>query len=170
MVRPAATYQDETPAAQPYPFEFDLETPARRIHAVTASTVAAPLPHFWLTLLWVLASFSVALAVGLFRNGVNSPSPARITVSATPEAISVHVRQEVPSESQGSPAPRPTAVGTTVAPPVPIVHVVRSGETLTSIAVLYGMTVDAIVRANNVTNANLIHPGDRIVIPEAPPR
>ena len=45
------------------------------------------------------------------------------------------------------------------------VHVVRRGETLSSIAARYGTTTQAIVRANGLPNPNYIYAGQRIVIP-----
>ncbi len=45
------------------------------------------------------------------------------------------------------------------------VHVVRRGETLSSIAVRYGTTVQALVRVNNLRSANVIYVGQRLTIP-----
>jgi LysM repeat protein len=45
------------------------------------------------------------------------------------------------------------------------VHVVAAGETLRTIAARYGMTVDAIVAANNIVNPNRILAGQRLTIP-----
>ena len=45
------------------------------------------------------------------------------------------------------------------------VHVVRRGETLSSIAARYGTTTQAIVQANGLPNANRIYVGQRLVIP-----
>jgi LysM repeat protein len=48
--------------------------------------------------------------------------------------------------------------------------VVKSGETLSKIAVKYGVTVDQILSANpKIKNADKIKLGDRIVIPEPSP-
>ena len=47
------------------------------------------------------------------------------------------------------------------------VHVVRRGETLSSIAARYGTTTQAIVRANGLRNPNYIYAGQRLVIPGA---
>ena len=44
-------------------------------------------------------------------------------------------------------------------------YVVKPGDTLYRIASLYGVSVSAIVSANNITNANLIHPNQVLVIP-----
>jgi LysM repeat protein len=46
-----------------------------------------------------------------------------------------------------------------------VIHVVQSGETLTTIARSYGTTVQAITQANNITNPSLITPGQNLVIP-----
>jgi murein DD-endopeptidase MepM/ murein hydrolase activator NlpD len=48
-----------------------------------------------------------------------------------------------------------------------IEHVVQSGETLFRIAQTYGVTVDDIVAANNLTNRDIIHVGQRLTIPVA---
>ncbi len=45
------------------------------------------------------------------------------------------------------------------------IHVVQRGETLTRIAVRYGTTVQAIVRANGLRNPNFIYVGQRLIIP-----
>jgi LysM repeat protein len=45
------------------------------------------------------------------------------------------------------------------------VHVVRSGESLWSIAVSHGTTIDAIARANGLSNTRVIYVGQRLTIP-----
>lgn len=45
------------------------------------------------------------------------------------------------------------------------VHVVQPGDSLFRIALQYGVTVDAIVQANNIVNPNLIVVGQELVIP-----
>ena len=62
------------------------------------------------------------------------------------------------------------AVGAAVvegAPPAaePIIHIVRRGETLTSIAWRYGTRIAAIAQANNLANYNLLYVGQRLIIP-----
>ncbi|MBN1658596.1 MAG: LysM peptidoglycan-binding domain-containing protein, partial [Anaerolineae bacterium] len=44
-------------------------------------------------------------------------------------------------------------------------HIVKAGENLTQIARMYGVTVDAIVRANNLWNPNVIYVGQCLIIP-----
>ncbi len=66
-----------------------------------------------------------------------------------------------------------TAPGATAVPvltPVPpsgevIVHVVQPGETLSSIAYRYGVTVQAIIDANGITNPDQIYQGQKLNVP-----
>jgi LysM repeat protein len=56
---------------------------------------------------------------------------------------------------------------TTTAPP--ITYVVKRGDTLTSIARHFGITVTAIVNANHLPNANQLTAGQSLTIPPVPP-
>jgi murein DD-endopeptidase MepM/ murein hydrolase activator NlpD len=47
----------------------------------------------------------------------------------------------------------------------PETYVVQPGDTLFSIAQQFGSTVEAIVAANNIANASLINPGQKLIIP-----
>lgn len=49
-----------------------------------------------------------------------------------------------------------------------IIYTVQPGDTLYSIARLYGSTVQLIINANNIRNPNLIFPGSVILIPVEP--
>jgi lysozyme len=44
-------------------------------------------------------------------------------------------------------------------------HVVEAGQTLSAIAQAYGVTVSAIVKANNLANANSVREGQKLFIP-----
>lgn len=64
------------------------------------------------------------------------------------------------------PAGALTAVPTaTLVPGQAIEHVVQRGEYLALIADKYGVSVSAIVRANNLRNANFVYPGQKLIIP-----
>jgi len=49
--------------------------------------------------------------------------------------------------------------------PVPLQHVVQPGETLSSIAAAYGVSVAELIEANHIQNPDLIRPGEVLFIP-----
>lgn len=51
-------------------------------------------------------------------------------------------------------------------PSGPQTHTVQAGEFLSTIAPQYGVTVDEILAANDITDPNLIFPGQELIIPE----
>lgn len=63
------------------------------------------------------------------------------------------------------PEPTPSAEAAPAPSPTPITHVVQAGETLSEIARMYGTTVEAIVQANDLENANAIRQGQVLLIP-----
>jgi LysM repeat protein len=62
-----------------------------------------------------------------------------------------------------------TAAPTSTSTPAPtgqaVIHVVKRGETLGTIAASYGVTAAAIIRANSIKNPNLIVTGTKLTIP-----
>lgn len=63
----------------------------------------------------------------------------------------------------------PSSQGATPPAPQTVVHVVQPGETLARIALRYGTTAWALAQANDLSNPNLIHVGQRLVIPGLAP-
>jgi len=63
------------------------------------------------------------------------------------------------------PTPNPTR--TAVEDPTEdIIHIVQFGDTLAIIAAQYGVTVDSVIAANNITNPNVLAVGQRLIIPQ----
>ncbi len=50
-------------------------------------------------------------------------------------------------------------------PPGGKVYIVKKGDTLSSIAKSFNVSVDSIVKLNNLSNPDLIYPGQRLLIP-----
>lgn len=76
---------------------------------------------------------------------------------------------EVPPPSPEVPEPTPSVPEEepepTTPPAAPTTYVVQQNDTLFSIAMRYGTTVDAIAQANGIVNPAAIYPGQRLVIP-----
>ena len=66
-------------------------------------------------------------------------------------------------------APSELTTTTTTIPAGPKFHIVESGETLSAIAALYGLTLQQILDANpNITDPSRIGVGFQILVPDAP--
>ena len=61
--------------------------------------------------------------------------------------------------------PEPELEPTIVPTAAPIIHIVALGETISSIALQYGLTMDAVRKANPDANPNALIVGDELVIP-----
>jgi len=83
------------------------------------------------------------------------------TTGASPTVTPVEAPTETPTASP-FPTKEPTATAASV-----VVHVVQPGETLSSIARLYGVTSQAIMEANGLEDPNLLEVGQQLVIPQA---
>ncbi len=94
----------------------------------------------------------------------DTPTPATV-VASTP--VPTSTQTPTPSATTEMPTATQTATLTPTGTPRPdsIEHVVAPNETLGAIALLYGTTVDAIVRANNLSDPRLLRTGQRLIIP-----
>src|SRR5690348_2202843 len=57
----------------------------------------------------------------------------------------------------------------TVAQDTQTTHIVQRGENLYRIALHYGISVDTLAKANNITNASVIYAGQKLIIPDYNP-
>ena len=125
-------------------------TPAT-VGQVSPDTTAAPGET-------VVSALTPVLAVG--TTAVGGEAAAQSTAVALTAV-------EPPATTQPAPTPVPPATK----PPAPdaggdtVVHVVKRGETLFSIAEEYGTTTKAIVQANDLSDASKIYSGQKLTIP-----
>lgn len=115
----------------------------------------------WVDVLLVLAV--LAVLVIWWRLGTRTPQEAPVAANGTTILpTNIPLLDETPTATS-APAPTPTAT-----PPPPeqtlVTHEVQTGETLLSIALQYGVTVDEIQAANNLSS-ELIRAGDQLTIP-----
>ena len=93
-----------------------------------------------------------------------APAPEATEVAEAPtETVDVLL----PVVSDAAPAPEAPAAPEAVSTPGK--HVVQAGENLFRIALRYGTTVEAIAKANGITNAALIYVGQSLTIPGVAP-
>jgi len=100
----------------------------------------------------------IAIAI---RYGVTVDALVEANGLASSDLIGIGQELVIPEESDATPTP------TSISPDQPT-HRIRAGETIISIAIRYGVTVDAIVEANRLASSDLIGVGQELVIPDKP--
>jgi LysM repeat protein len=88
-------------------------------------------------------------------------------VAVIPTAMDAPMLTPTPTAtttSAATPTSTPTATSTATPTPTPVIYVVQSGDTLLSIAIEYGTTVDALLQANDLDKREMIYPGQELVI------
>ncbi len=113
--------------------------------------------------------------------GASGPdgSPAAVTLpvvglpsvpaTAAPSTTLSSPATSSPTRSPASPTPKPSAAtprpGSSVAPTGAGQYTVRSGDTLSGIAVRFGTTVKVLKQLNNIDNVQLIRVGQVLIVP-----
>ncbi len=144
--------------------------PARglRPQPQAVSRALSLLPWFGLLAGLVLLSVLIyGLAVGGLRLpfvGSLSGGGKGATPTATSGATATPAASATPSTTPTSPA---TATATPAATAAPRTHVVRPGESLSSIAQQYGVTVAELMAANAISDANSLRAGQELTIPNS---
>jgi LysM repeat protein len=146
-VTPTAT---ETPTITPTltPMPTPTYTP-------TPTATATPVIHVVKggeTLLAIAGTYDVTVDAIMEANGITDPTLLR----AGQELI-------IPQPTAVSPGETPPSL------PLLVVYTVQSGDSLSSIAVEHGTTVEAIMVANNLSSPDLIYPGQELEIPVGTP-
>jgi len=148
---PATASPTTGPSPTATPAEAATETPTEAPTATPASLVVhVVLPGE--TLSSIARQYGVTYRAILEANGMTDPSLLKVgqeLIIPTP----VEAATETPTEAP------------TVTPAVLVVHVVLPGETLSSIGRLYGVTYQAIMEANGMTDPNLLEVGQELIIP-----
>lgn len=118
---------------------------------------------------WALGSISVG--------GGSSPTPTAgpLAIATPPASLatapipspSPPTREAAPSP--GPAAPPPNAAATPEPSPEPRTYIVKPGDTPAIIARQFGVSVEALMRANNITDPRALRVGQRLTIPEPSP-
>ena len=109
----------------------------------------------------------IVVGPGVTPTPATSPSPSASPTpskSATPSASPSKTPTPAPTPSKSAtPAPTKSATPTPVAKPK--TYKIVAGDRLQTIATRFGVTLQALMAANKITNANLIKVGQTLVIP-----
>ena len=118
----------------------------------TATATGAPIAQPPTLTPAILTTPTTALPV----NTLPPPAQPTLTVpSVTRTPTPTNTAPPTPTATQAV-SPEPTGGST---------YIVQRGDNLYRIALRYGLSVDAILRANNLSNPNLIHAGQSIILP-----
>jgi LysM repeat protein len=108
----------------------------------------------WGLLIVVIILAAIILTVLLIWGGAPEPAfptPAPTTNTPLPTAAT----------ASSTPTTPPTALPT----PAPLVYVVKEGDTLSSIAYAYGVSIQDIIEANRLANPDMLNIGQELIIP-----
>ncbi len=119
---------------------------------------------FWVGVVAIVAAL-VALGWNRWREQPPQPQVA-VMPTASPTAAATPTR--LPT---ATPAPSATVTPSPEASATPIIHTVKSGETIIYIASYYGTSPDSIMKANQLdeSSARMLHVGQELVIPSTGP-
>jgi LysM repeat protein len=116
-----------------------------------------------LVVILLLINYLIFSRLGIMILSGRQPTP---TATRTPKPTFTP-GELVAATPTSPPEPAHTAEPTLAPSPATITHVVQPGETLSEIARMYGVTVDAVVQANNLDNPNAIREGQVLLIPSS---
>jgi LysM repeat protein len=109
----------------------------------------------WFSLIAVLLSLAAC-------GKVATPQP---TADTSSEGTSPSTPAPASHPTATAPLLTPVATATPTITSTPIVHIVQSGDTLLGIALDYGVSVEALQRANGVENPQMLRVGQELIIP-----
>jgi LysM repeat protein len=141
------------PALQPTP------EPAQAAQQTQPEASAAPQPRYHV-IAWGDSLASIATRYGLTTRqlmDLNSIRNPNLIYAGQRLIVSL---DDAPVETTGSDLPVSIVASSTT-------HIVQTGERLSAIAQLYGVSWLAVAELNNITDPNLIQPGQELVIPQA---
>jgi len=117
--------------------------------------------------------YGVPVAAIMQANGISNPALVHagqhlvIPHSKGPAAALAAPQTHVASNAPTIPPAAPVGPPRMALAPASVLHVVAAGETLHSIARLYGKPVLVLAKANNIAPDSRVKIGDRLVIPDA---
>lgn len=150
-ILPTATPTAVLAAPTPIQVEAAPTTPAEAEAAATPTPVTSVAnPQVGAETIHIVQPGENLFRIGL-KYGVDAKTLAQYNGISDPDKI--YVGQQIKIPDGGA------------APEAGNVHIVRPGDTLSSIAAQYGVSAQALMAANNLTNPDFIYVGQKLVIP-----
>ena len=145
-----------TPAATTPPKTSTSTTAAKKYTVVRGDTISSIAKKYKVTTSAVLTANKLTWSSVIYPGQKITIPGTKTTTPATP----------TPTTPTAPPVVTPTPPVSTD-PPVTVngTHTIKSGETLTSIAKKYGVTLQALLKANNLSISSVIYAGKKLVIP-----
>lgn len=103
----------------------------------------------------IIAVILLAIGITITLSALRT-TPAAPTPTSPPDTTAADVPPATPIAAT-SPSPSPT--------PSLLLYTIQDGDTLASIAVAYGVTMDELIAVNGISDPNMIHPGQALAIP-----
>lgn len=103
----------------------------------------------------------VKTSPGAATRSATATKALRPTFTVAPELRTTTVAVAAPTSSGSSSVAQPAATAT----PEPATYTIQTGDTMFSIASKFGLTVDELAKANNISNPNLVSVGQVLTIP-----
>lgn len=135
---------------------------------VGCTKVGPPPPGFYATLEAIRVELTAAAPASLaFATATSAPLPTPEPTplpSETPPPLPTRAPAPTvaPAPAQAEVSPTAPAVA---ASPTPVLYTVQRGDYLSLIAAEHGVTVEALIAANEITNPNVIEVGQVLTIP-----
>jgi len=139
--------------------------------------VSTPRPPYRPAALTVIIAAIVFLTLCgglLLALGVPQAIALAVIPKATPTQTKVPTRTPTftpvpPTDTPRPPTLTPTPTPTVPPTPTPVVYTVQPGDALSAIAARFGVSVQAIMEANGISDARLVRVGTRLIIPHPNP-
>lgn len=141
---PATATPAEAPTATPPPEAVATPTPVTSLPSPQGGTSGKEIIH-------IVQPGENLFRIGL-KYGIDADTLARYNGLRDPDKIYVGQSIKIPGEYDP-----PAGQGD--------IHIVRPGDTLTSIALQYGISTQALMAANNLRDPDFIYIGQRLMIP-----
>jgi LysM repeat protein len=140
-------------------------TPTPDIAATVGAAIAATLTALPTNTPTPDLAATVGAAIAATRAAQPTNTP---TSTPTPTETPIPTESPTPTDTPSPPeTPGPTATSTPepTVTPSQVIHVVQEGETLFEIAREYGMSVETLMAANNITDRGLVRVGQELTVP-----